>query len=66
MRNFFPDWSLPDGNGSAGDRSGRRVAPLVRPWSEKVAVAYLYSSLGNHSEIKKALFRVEIVSLEFS
>jgi hypothetical protein len=43
----------------------RLLAATVRPWSKKVAVAWLYSSLGNQSETKRLLFRVEIVSLDF-
>ncbi len=32
---------------------GRLLGPTVRLWSKKVAVAWLYSSLGNQSEIKR-------------
>jgi hypothetical protein len=43
----------------------RLLAPPVRLWSMKAAVAWLYSSLGNQPEIKRLFIESEFVSLDF-
>jgi hypothetical protein len=41
------------------------IGSPVRLGSKRVAAAWVYSSLGNQSEIRRLFIRVEIVSLDF-
>jgi hypothetical protein len=77
-RGTFP-WAVHCPIGVSASATGRRrragnifcgfrrlLAATVRPWSKKVAVAWLYSSLGNQSETKQLFLESKLFPWIFS